>query len=140
MDANLPGAIQQRRAELGLSMSAAARLAEVHRLTWRAWEKGDSTPEDYNYVKIEKAMEWQPGSVAALIQGRPPETRRALPDPIAQIVMASEEELDGYQRLFAKWRGPEEGERFRAWADGVRMGHSAEPDSVTDRPREHDPR
>lgn len=63
-----------RRKQLGLSQSAAARKASVDRMTWRAWEEDRSTPQDYNYVKIEHALEWEPGSVEAkLSQGRTPE-------------------------------------------------------------------
>lgn len=70
----------------------------------------------------------------------PPRASRTSVDPIAKIVAATVAELDEMQRVFAKWRGPEEGERFRAWAEGVRAGHSAEQDSVTTRPREREPR
>lgn len=60
-------------------------------------------------------------------------------DPVAKIITATEGELDEFQRIFAKYRGTEEGERFRAWAEGVRTGHSVEPDSVPPRPREREP-
>jgi transcriptional regulator with XRE-family HTH domain len=76
-----------------------------------------------------------------LPQPSEPRARKPIPtDPITKIVVATEEELDEYQRIFAKYRGPEEGERFRAWAEGVRAGHSVEQDSVAPRPREREPR
>lgn len=61
-------------------------------------------------------------------------------DPITKLVVATDAELDGYQRIFSKYRGVEEGERFRAWAEGVRTGHRAEPDSVPPSPRGREPR
>lgn len=56
-----------RRKQTGLSQSAAARKAGVARGTWRAWEKGESEPFDYNYANIEHAMGWQAGSVELAI-------------------------------------------------------------------------
>ncbi|HEV2780378.1 MAG TPA: hypothetical protein VGX25_13395 [Actinophytocola sp.] len=64
--------ITARRDDLGLSMSAAARSAGVNRLTWRAWEKDMSVPESYNHVKIERVLRWERGSVAEVLNGRPP--------------------------------------------------------------------
>lgn len=63
--------IKDRRGELRLSMQKAADLADVHRLTWRGWENG-STPEDYNYAGIERALQWTRGSVAAILTGGRP--------------------------------------------------------------------
>jgi transcriptional regulator with XRE-family HTH domain len=140
MEANLSGEIQRCRGELGLSMSAAARAAGVHRLTWRAWEKGESTPEDYNYANIERALQWAPNTVAALIEGRRPATNPVgSSGAVAKILAATEGELDELQQVFAKYRGEEEGDRFRVWANGVRAGYEAQQDSITRRPPEHDP-
>lgn len=62
----------ERRQQLGLSQARAARTAGVSRTTWISWEKGGSTPEDYNYVKIERALDWERGSVReAISTGRP---------------------------------------------------------------------
>jgi len=68
----LDGYITDRRRELGLSQSRAASLAGVSRTTWVAWEKGTATPEDYNHVKIERPLEWQPGSVEGILTGGAP--------------------------------------------------------------------
>jgi transcriptional regulator with XRE-family HTH domain len=91
----------------------------------------------------------EPAAVEDYVTGRtdelpqpaePPRASRTARDPIAKVVAASEAELDEIVRLVAKWRGPSEGERFRAWADGVRARDTAEQDSVTTRPREREPR
>lgn len=59
------------RHELGVSASAAARSAGVHRLTWRAWEHDEAVPETYNHVRIERTLRWRAGSVAAALAGKP---------------------------------------------------------------------
>lgn len=80
------------------------------------------------------------GRTDELPQPEQPRASKTPRDPIAKIVAATEGELDEIQRIFAKWRGAAEGERFRAWADGVRARDTAEQDSVPTRPRDHQPR
>lgn len=64
--------IKRRRLELILNQSEAPRRAGVTRPVWLAWEKGESTPRDSNWAKIERTLEWAPGSVAAILQGGEP--------------------------------------------------------------------
>lgn len=64
--------IRDRREALGWTMSAAARSAGVHRLTWRAWEVGKSMPEPHNYMRIERALMWAPNTVKAVLRGGNP--------------------------------------------------------------------
>jgi len=61
-----------RRNKLGLSQGAAARKAGVTRVTWRHWEQDKTVPHTFNYVRIEHAMEWEPGSVEAVLTGDQP--------------------------------------------------------------------
>jgi transcriptional regulator with XRE-family HTH domain len=68
-----------QRQQLGLSQSAAARKAGVDRMTWRAWEEGRSRPQDYNYVKIEYALELDPGGTQAMLTGDLPVVRSQVP-------------------------------------------------------------
>jgi transcriptional regulator with XRE-family HTH domain len=67
---DLAGAITTRRVELGLSQSAAARRAGVSRPAWLGWETG-SRPQDSNYATIERTLEWERGTVHALLTGAP---------------------------------------------------------------------
>lgn len=60
----------ERRKRRGMSQSAAARAAGVSRTAWVAWEKDAARPEDFNHVKIERALRWQTGSVTAALTGR----------------------------------------------------------------------
>lgn len=81
MDATrLATVIAERRKELRLSQQRAADLAGVHRQTWRLWENG-STPEDYNYAGIERALEWARGSVRTIMEGGRPAALPSERDP-----------------------------------------------------------
>lgn len=64
--------IKDRRAELGLSIVAAAAAAGINRNTWRSVEHGERETEDYTYGNIERALAWRPGTIAAIRSGRAP--------------------------------------------------------------------
>lgn len=59
-----------RRKELGLSVSAAARQASINRATWSAIERGERETEEYIYGSVERALNWQPGSIDAILSGK----------------------------------------------------------------------
>jgi hypothetical protein len=61
-----------RRRERQLSVSAAARAAQISRGTWIALESGTRETEDYNYAGIERALQWQPGSIDDILDGGDP--------------------------------------------------------------------
>lgn len=65
-------AIESRRKAMGLSLSAAARLAGVDRATWTGSERGTRQTETYNYASIERALKWVPGSVETVLAGGDP--------------------------------------------------------------------
>jgi len=94
--------MSSRREELGTSQSAAARAAKIARSTWVNWEKDNKIPERFNYVRIETVLDWEPGSVQAVIDGQAPAVRRkehgvppipegVLIDPADWAVMTSDE-------------------------------------------------
>lgn len=66
-----------RRTELRISQSEAARRAGVGRMSWWEWEKGRRQPYDYNFSGIETALEWDAGSVRAILAGREPTIKPA---------------------------------------------------------------
>lgn len=70
----LGGRIENRRKDLGLTQTQAARQTGVHRNTWRAWAQG-ARPDDSNHRAIEEFCDWAAGSVEAALEGRLP-TRR----------------------------------------------------------------
>jgi transcriptional regulator with XRE-family HTH domain len=70
--------IKHRREQLRVSVAEAARRAGVPRSTWIAWEK-DIVPKQVNHARIEDVLEWQTGSVAAIIAGQPPMPIRERP-------------------------------------------------------------
>lgn len=66
---NLGELIRLRRLELGLSVSRAARLADVDRGSWTDWEKGRK-PFESNYVNIERALQWPPRFISGVMAPR----------------------------------------------------------------------
>ena len=93
----LGGYIAERRRQLGLSQSRAATKAGVSRTSWVAWEKGTATPEDYNHVKIERALQWQPGSVDAILAGGDPTPIQMAKPPLTKQQLA-------VRRAYEEWR------------------------------------
>ncbi len=82
--------IRDRREELRLSQSAAARAASVARSTWINWEKGVSEPERFNYAAIDDVLEWERRrGVDEILAGRDPIARRKehSPPPIPEGVL-----------------------------------------------------
>jgi hypothetical protein len=59
---------QARRRELGLTLSAATRQAALAKDTYRRVEQGLAI-RDSNYTKIDKALQWAPGSAVAILEG-----------------------------------------------------------------------
>jgi DNA-binding XRE family transcriptional regulator len=87
--------MSERRKRLALSQSRAAKLAGVSRTSWITWERDTATPEDYNHIKIERALDWEPGSVESIQAGREPTLAEApdLDDPGKEILRTAFEEL-----------------------------------------------
>lgn len=74
---DLAGAITARRTELEISVSEAARIADVARPTWDRWEKGFARPSDSNYRAINRVLQWEPRQgVENILAGRDPVGRR----------------------------------------------------------------
>jgi hypothetical protein len=63
--------ITARRRELSLAPVDAARLAGVTRQAWSAWEK-DTIPSDKNWGAIERALQWERGSIHRIVSGGEP--------------------------------------------------------------------
>lgn len=64
--------VVKRRAELGLSRAAAAKLAGVDPKTLQSLEQDTRWPHDTNRAKIERALRWAPGSLDAIRAGGEP--------------------------------------------------------------------
>jgi transcriptional regulator with XRE-family HTH domain len=82
--------MRDRREELRLSQSAAARAAGVARTTWVNWEKDKATPERFNYAAIDDTLEWErKKGVDAVRAGGEPVARRKEhgPPPIPDGVL-----------------------------------------------------
>ena len=69
---NVGEIVVKRRAELGLSRAATAKQAGVHVDTLRSLERDERWPHDTNRVKIERALQWAPGSLDTIRDGGEP--------------------------------------------------------------------
>lgn len=118
--------IRQRREEIALSQSEAARQAGVRRGAWVSWENQGVTPERHRYVLIERVLKWEPGSVEAVLEGgkpRPARVEHSPPNrlPIDEKALARYEPADRELILAviraaearATRRHPEEGKQQR---------------------------
>lgn len=72
MPTTLGTRMEQRRKELEISQSGAARSAGVSRSAWIAWEKDTAEPEKHNHAKISRALRWTTESVEAALAGEEP--------------------------------------------------------------------
>src|SRR5579875_3026864 len=64
--------VANRRAELGKDRAELARIAEVDNKTLASLESGQRWPRDRSRARIEQALRWRPGSIAALLAGGEP--------------------------------------------------------------------
>lgn len=64
--------VKDRRVAQQLSASEAARRAGVSRMTWTRLERGAVDMYDHTHPKIEGALGWAPGSIAAVLSGGEP--------------------------------------------------------------------
>jgi len=65
-------AVAARRRHLGMSVPEAARRSGLDRETWRHLEAGTRTLRSYNHSRVERALNWAPGSVEAILGGGDP--------------------------------------------------------------------
>jgi transcriptional regulator with XRE-family HTH domain len=60
---SLGSTMRERRKQLGLNISAAARVAGLSRGTWHEIETGRRTnPDPATHLRIDKALDWTPGT------------------------------------------------------------------------------
>ncbi|WP_250029673.1 hypothetical protein [Paractinoplanes maris] len=73
----LAEAVRARRLELRLSVRAAATQTGVARDTWIGLEEATRRTAETNYAGIERTLQWEPGSVLAILESRDPTTKDA---------------------------------------------------------------
>lgn len=84
----LATAVKTRRLALYTSRRAAARTAGISKDTWQRVEDGEIV-RDGTYVKIDKALQWAPGSCAAILEGRtatPLDEADRAPDAVITVI------------------------------------------------------
>jgi len=87
--ARLAEMAKRRRIDLGLGLTdATAKAAGFSKGTWQRVEGGLPIRET-NYVKIDGALQWAPGSCLAIIRGGEPTPVEDMKDPAAADVQKS---------------------------------------------------
>lgn len=85
----LAQAAKRRRAELGLALNDKnAKAGGLSNRTWQRVEKGLEIRET-NYVKIDRLLEWAPGSCIAILDGGEPTPVSDMKEPDASRVQKS---------------------------------------------------
>jgi transcriptional regulator with XRE-family HTH domain len=62
-------AVRRRRLELGLSERQVVERAGMARNTWAGLESGERRTAEHRFAAIERALDWEPGSVDAILAG-----------------------------------------------------------------------
>src|SRR5688572_10056200 len=99
--------VKEHRVEAGLSVSAAAKAAGIHRTTWDALEKGDRETESYNYGPVERVLRWRAGSIESVLRG-------GTPTVLDQPVQSGNTDLERELRGIAD--NPRRSPQLRDWA------------------------
>lgn len=118
---------RSRRADLGLALNDInAKAAGMSKHTWQRVEKGLPIRET-NYVKVDGALQWAPGSCLSVLKGDEPTPVEDMKDPEASGVQKSpvpreivdREALDAVQlALIATAKGTS-AEEIRAMSERV---------------------
>ncbi|WP_394436169.1 helix-turn-helix domain-containing protein [Streptomyces sp. SGAir0957] len=69
----LAAQVRQRRATLGLNLEPAAASVGMSKDTWKKVEAGQKV-RDTSYARVEKALQWAPGSIGRILAGKQPIT------------------------------------------------------------------
>ncbi|WP_431728655.1 helix-turn-helix domain-containing protein [Verrucosispora sp. TAA-831] len=102
--------VRQRREDLGLTVIDAAAAAGISRGTWINLEAGARKTLPHNYVGIEQALAWAPGSIRAIQRGGSPTPANA----------RTTTDLDEIERMVRAYSAnPNRSERVRGRADSL---------------------
>ncbi|MEU4590083.1 hypothetical protein [Micromonospora aurantiaca (nom. illeg.)] len=122
--ARLADMIEGRRIELGISVSKAAQAAGIDRATWSSAEKGERATQPHNWAGIERALQWKPGSVRAILDGDDPTPADTADDVDEEIELVRTDPRltdDMRERIIALIRERRERDKAAALEDTRRM-------------------
>lgn len=111
--------VKQRRLRLRLSVRAAARLANIDRATWASMENGSRRVAAYNHAGVERALEWEPGSIESVLNGGEPDAqsrrigRPATGPTPSRSIRLSDEDIAAVDRRAAEEAEGERSEMIR---------------------------
>lgn len=106
--------VKQQRQSLGLSVRAAASKAGVDRATWTGMEDGSRGTQDRQFAGIERALEWPPGAIAAILRdestqapydaaSREPWTHTSADGTLGDLIAARRNQIElTYEQLVAR--------------------------------------
>lgn len=92
----LDQAMNDRRVELDMTWGEVATRARIAEVTLRAIRKGDNNPGELTARRIEDALQWEHGSIDAVLNGGEPtpQTNQRQQDWYDYIAQASDEERE----------------------------------------------
>lgn len=156
----LDEAMNKRRLELRMTWRELAETADISYTALRAIRRGSYRPTELTAQALDRALQWAPGSVYAVLDGGEPATARvkAAPDHTREghpgspattpaTISALEQELELASRLMAaqvKELGLSPDEAAEAWRraqERIRQSHETAiqppPEALTESPRRH---
>lgn len=110
--------VRARRTELGLSRAALAERAGVSKGTCHRLEEGQPI-RDINYAKIDTALEWAPGSCAAVRDGGHPTPAGGQVPAVESVRPIKEEDIGDAVMIMAVKNSDLSAAEIRAMRDGV---------------------
>lgn len=93
--------MDDRRIELDLTWEEVARRAGVAGLTLRRVRSGESTLSRRTAAKIDRALEWQPGSVEGILAGGEPIPIQMDKQPLTERQKALKRLYESYERDYS---------------------------------------
>lgn len=148
----LDQAMNRRRLELRMNWRELAEAAGISYTALRAIRRGEYRPTELTAQDLDAALQWAPGSVHAVLDGRDPSPleERAKPEPAeagAAVTSPLEQELELAARLMAaqvRELGLSPDEAAEAWRraqERIKQSHRAaaqsSPEALTDTSRHH---
>ncbi|MFB6805439.1 helix-turn-helix domain-containing protein [Streptomyces sp. NPDC056387] len=110
--------VRARRVELGFSQAAMAERAGISKGTCRRIEEGQPI-RDTNYVKVDGALGWAPGSCAAIRDGGDPTPASGEAPAVEPFRLIREEDIGDAVMIMAVKNSELSAAEIRAMRDGV---------------------
>ncbi|MEW1803232.1 helix-turn-helix domain-containing protein [Streptomyces virginiae] len=114
----LAARVRARRLELGLSRAALSERAGISKGTCHRVEEGQPI-RDTSYAKIDAALDWAPGSCAAIRDGGDPTPSLEQAPAVESVRLIREEDIGDAVMIMAVKNSDLSAAEIRAMRDGV---------------------